>query len=69
MTVKRYVGVVQLLADPMTLSQYYEYRGGQMPIGPNPDEPGYCVQYLELDHHIAWVAKETFEKIFREVDV
>ena len=71
---KNYIGTKEILAKPMTLGEYNEYRGWVIPENENPNEDGYLVEYpnsdnkVHKDHegYISWSPKKEFEEAYRE---
>lgn len=72
---EKYIGVKEILAEPMTLGVYNEYRGWNMPENENPKKEGYLVEYLDspspdMPHghanYISWAPKDVFDKSYRK---
>ena len=56
---KRYIGTKSLLAEPMTLGAYNQYRGWRMPADEKPEAPGFLVKYE--DRYESWSPAKAFE--------
>lgn len=74
MTMKQYTGTKTILARPMTLGDYNDYRGWDMPENENPANRGFLVEYEpdgkegnHPDHkgYISWSPEDVFEKAYR----
>lgn len=69
---KRYIGTKELLARPMTLGEYNEYRGWTLPEGEDPEKRGYLVEYLDgeggndprHDGYISWSPDGAFLRAY-----
>jgi hypothetical protein len=57
-----YIGTKQLIAKPMTLGDYNQYRGWQLPGDENGSREGYLVLYP--DGYESWAPKEVFEAAY-----
>lgn len=74
MDFKKYVGIKELKATPMTKEEYCQYRGWEIPKNEEPGESGYLVEYLDggkpnderHEGYISWSPKDVFEKSYRE---
>lgn len=70
---KEFYGTKKLAATTMTLGEYNEYRGWDMPENENPDAPGFLIEYLDggkanFPNHkgyISWSPKEQFENAYQ----
>lgn len=68
-----YIGTKQIAATPMTLEEYNDYRGWDLPGDENGDDLGYLVEYLDggkgnhPNHagYISWSPKEVFDRSYR----
>lgn len=56
---KRYIGVKQVEAKPMSLGGYNVHRRWIIPADEDPERPGYLVKYP--DGYESWCPKEIFE--------
>lgn len=73
---KKYIATVESKAMPMTLGEYYKYRGQKRPKGQDPNAPGYLVEDMNgqepnderHDGYITWCPKDRFEKINKIAD-
>lgn len=70
---QQFIGTKQLLAKPMTLGDYNDYQGWDMPEDQDPEAPGFLVVYLDggkpnhKDHpgYISWIPSEQFEAVYQ----
>lgn len=73
---KRFIGVKEVLAKPMTRGDYNKYRGWSIPDNENSEDFGYLVEYVgqdnknheDHDNYISWCPKDIFEKHNRPSD-
>lgn len=73
---KKYIGVKQIKAKPMTRGEYNSLRGWDMPKDESPDDEGYLVEYLDggpanvegSDNYISWSPADVFLRAYRPVD-
>lgn len=63
---KNYIGVKIIQAKPMTRGDYNIYRGWDIPVDENADDPGYLVKYS--DTYESWSPKDVFESAYFEMD-
>jgi len=71
---QRYIGTKLLNGEPMTLGEYNNLRGWDMPENEDPAKEGYLVEYLDggepnhedFDNYISWSPKEQFENAYRK---
>lgn len=64
----------QVLAKPMTRSEYNALRGWQLPSNEDGGDPGYLVEYLDggqsnhpaFDGYISWSPQDVFERGYSE---
>lgn len=63
---KNYISVKQVKAEPMSLGQYYKYKGYTIPDADNISANGYKVCYP--DGYVSWCPKEIFEKQYLEIE-
>lgn len=71
---KRYIGVKQINAMPMTRSAYNALRGWAVPADENPDDEGYLVEYIDggkanhqdFSGYISWSPKDVFERAYSQ---
>lgn len=61
---KKFLGVKQIEAEPLSLGDYNKFRGWQMPENEDPLREGYKVVYS--DGYVSWSPKEIFEESYRE---
>lgn len=66
---KTYVGQKVIHAKPMSRGEYNEYRGWDMPVGENPSDQGYLVEYADSDAYQSWSPKAVFEAAYQMIDV
>lgn len=64
---KKYIGVKQVEAKPMTKKEYNDYRGWTVPEGENPNDEGYVVKYE--DGYVSWSPIEAFNKAYNACGV
>lgn len=71
---KNYIGTKQISAKPMSLGEYNNYRGWDLPADEDYAQEGYLVEYLDgigkpnhKNHkgYITWTPDEPFEKAYR----
>ena len=73
---ERYIGVKKVKATPMNRYDYNTLRGWEMPIGEDPEDKGYLVEYLDspnqvhpkFRNYISWSPKDVFERAYRKED-
>lgn len=63
---KQYIGTKIIKAKAMTRGEYNTVRGKVKPVGENPADDGYLVEYS--DGYISWSPKKAFEEAYRECD-
>ena len=61
---KRYIGTKIIKARPMTIGDYNDYRGWQIPADEDPLDEGYLMEYE--NGHVQWLPKEMFETDYKE---
>jgi len=59
MLMKKYIGVKQVEAEPMTRGVYNQFRGWTIPVDENVNDEGYKIEYP--DGYISWCPKEIFD--------
>lgn len=70
---QKYIGTKELKAQPMSLGEYNQYRGWDLPANEDAHAPGYLVEYLDggkandtrHEGYISWSPQEVFEKHYR----
>ena len=73
---KRYIGVKEINAKPMTRQAYNDFRGWQLPALENGDDEGFLVEYIdggqantpEFMGYVSWSPKDVFERAYRLSD-
>jgi len=60
---EKYIGVKLIDAEPMTLGQYNNFKGWQIPKDEDPNSEGYKVKYS--DEYVSWSPKNVFEEAYR----
>lgn len=73
---KRYIGVKEINATPMTRLAYNQLRGWQVPVDENPNDEGYLVEYLDggqTNHsqfkgYISWSPRDVFDRAYRPAE-
>ena len=63
---KQYIGIKIIKAKAMTRGEYNTLRGKVFPVGENPADDGYLVEYS--DGYISWSPKKAFDEAYRECD-
>jgi hypothetical protein len=66
MKMNDYIGTKRLIAKPMTLGDYNEHRGWDIPADEDPARTGYLVQYE--DGYQSWSPSEVFESAYQPLD-
>ena len=61
---KNYIGVKQILAEPMNLGDYNKFKGWSIPENEDPNKEGYKVVYS--DDYVSWSPKDAFEEAYKE---
>lgn len=61
---KNYIGVKQILAEPMNLGDYNKFKGWTIPENEDPNKEGYKVVYS--DDYVSWSPKDAFEEAYKE---
>lgn len=75
MTPTLYEGTKRLHATPMTRGEYNAYRGWENPVGENPADCGYLVEYQDGGKandsrhagYISWSPVDVFERTYKPV--
>ncbi len=70
----QYTGTKTLKAKTMTLGEYNQYRGWQIPENEDPSQQGYLVEYLDGGKpnderhtgYISWSPKDVFDKTYHQ---
>jgi hypothetical protein len=70
---KNYIGTKEVRAAEMTLGDYNQLRGWNLPSNEDPDKKGYLVEYLDspnpihpnFNNFISWNPKDVFERSYR----
>ena len=69
-----YYGTKKILAQPMSLGAYNQYRGWTLPADEDFTAPGYLVEYLDSpkpgihpnhDNYISWSPADVFENAYQ----
>lgn len=69
---KTYIGTKVVKGTPMTRGDYNHLRGWSIPVGENPADAGYLVEYLDggapnhpdYENYISWSPAAVFEKAY-----
>lgn len=69
---KTYIGTKVVKGTPMTRGDYNHLRGWDIPVGENPADAGYLVEYVDggpanhpdYENYISWSPKDVFEKAY-----
>jgi hypothetical protein len=72
---KKYIGVKEIKAKPMTRQEYNDDRGWELPVDENGSDEGYLVEYIdggqtnhpEHDGYISWSPAGVFDQAYRPV--
>jgi len=72
---KTYIGVKMIAAIAMTLGEYNNYQGWDIPKDQDPNREGYLVEYLgqgnanhpKHENYISWSPKEVHESSYFEI--
>ena len=62
----QYIGSKIVQAEPMSRSEFHEYKGWSTPMNKGRDGEGYKVRYE--DGYESWSPKEVFEAAYRRTD-
>lgn len=73
---KRYIGVKEINAKPMTRLEYNVFRGWDLPTNENPDDEGFLVEYIdggqantpEYKGYVSWSPKDVFERAYKATE-
>jgi hypothetical protein len=76
---KKYIGVKEILARPMTRKEYNDYRGWELPSDENGEDEGFLVEYVQsekspnVNHpnhkgYISWSPKDVFEDAYISIN-
>lgn len=73
---KRYIGVKEINATPMTRRAYNELRDWVLPANENGDDEGFLVEYIDggspnhpdYSGYISWSPKDVFNRAYRVAD-
>jgi len=65
---KRYIGVKEINAQPMTRQAYNDFRGWQLPDNENGEDEGFLVEYIdggspntpEFKGYVSWRSERMF---------
>ena len=57
-----YIGTEIVKAEPMTLGDYNDYRGWNIPEDEDPEREGYLVE--QPNGYVSWSPKEIFEEYY-----
>jgi len=72
---KKYLGVKEIIARPMTRKEYNDYRGWTLPEDEDGNDKGFLVEYLDggaSNHpnhngYISWSPDEVFKREYRPI--
>lgn len=73
---KRYIGVKQINAKPMTRREYNNLRGWTVPADENPLDDGFLVEYVDggkanhpdFEGYVSWSPADVFARAYRPVN-
>lgn len=71
---KRYIGVKEINAMPMTRAEYNAFRGWQLPDNENGADAGYLVEYVDggqantpnYKGYVSWSPEDVFDRAYRQ---
>ena len=77
---EKYTGVKEILATPMNLKDYNDYRGWELPADEDGSKDGFLVEYAQSETspnqnhpahagYISWSPKDVFEQSYISTDV
>jgi hypothetical protein len=66
MTMKTYLGVKVVQAEPQTRGEYNASRGWTVPADENPEDDGYRILYP--DGYVSWSPRQQFVDAYRSFD-
>ena len=70
---KRYIGVKEINAKPMTRQAYNHLRGWKLPVDENGADEGYLVEYIDggkanhpdFEGYISWSPADVFDRAYK----
>lgn len=70
---KRYIGVKEINAMPMSRASYNLFRGWELPANENGDDEGFLVEYIDggspntptYSGYVSWSPKDVFERAYK----
>lgn len=73
---KRYIGVKEINATPMSRAAYNLFRGWQLPADENGEDEGYLVEYIDggqantatYKGYVSWSPKDVFERAYKPIE-
>ena len=73
---KRYIGVKEINATPMSRAAYNLFRGWELPKDENGEDEGYLVEYIDggqantatYKGYVSWSPKDVFERAYKPCD-
>jgi hypothetical protein len=73
---KRYIGVKEINAKPMTRMAYNDFRGWELPTNENGEDEGYLVEYIDggspntpaYSGYVSWSPNDVFDRAYKPVD-
>lgn len=73
---KRYIGVKEINATPMSRAAYNLFRGWQLPADENGEDEGYLVEYIDggqantatYKGYVSWSPKDVFERAYKPTE-
>ena len=73
---KRYIGVKEINATPMSRAAYNLFRGWQLPADENGEDEGYLVEYIDggqantatYKGYVPWSPKDVFERAYKPTE-
>lgn len=73
---KRYIGVKEINATPMSRAAYNLFRGWELPKDENGEDEGYLVEYVDggqantatYKGYVSWSPKDVFERAYKPTE-
>jgi len=73
---KRYIGVKEINATPMSRAAYNLFRGWELPKDENGEDEGYLVEYIDggqantatYKGYVSWSPKDVFERAYKPTE-
>lgn len=73
---KRYIGVKEINATPMSRAAYNLFRGWELPKDENGEDEGYLVEYIDggqantatYKGYVSWSPKDVFDRAYKPTE-